>query len=292
MIRRILVTGASGFIGKHLCSYLNDKYTVISMVTNKNKAEGVDVVEADITKPINKLPDVDAIIHLAALIKAQNPYFTDDYLKVNAYGTFNLLNAANNSNIKNFILASTMNVYKSNSLNVKENEEENPKTPYGLSKLMSELCAKFYSRNFDFKVVVLRCSGVYGQGRPEGIVYKALTNAMENKLLEVDTDQDTSWDPVYIKDIVDVYTRALDFSTGMKTNFEIFNVGYGNQIKIQELIDTIIKITGSKSQVIYKNEKSGLNFFMNIDKAKKLLKFYPRNLKDSLKDYFEVLKNE
>lgn len=268
--KKVLVTGANGFIGFHLCNALNEMgYDVADL----GKADIRDFKE--ILKILKKHKPY-GVFHLAAVLP---PVENNKFFDVNVKGTFNLLEACRLCNVKKFIYSSTMNVYGDvKYLPVDEKHPTNASNFYGLSKLLGEELIKLY--NFDS--VILRYSGVYGPGKEQGAVANFIKNAKLNKPLKILNN--ISWDIVYIKDVVQANIRA--FEKADKIKFEIINIGAGKEINIKDLAEKIIQITGSKSKIrtlTFQKSSAPWHFYFNINKAKKLLNFKPQSYDTSLK---------
>lgn len=266
--KKVLVTGANGFIGFHLCKSLaQEGYHVVDL----GKTDIRDFKE--ILRALKKHKPY-GVFHLAALLP---PGTNSAFFDVNVKGTFNLLEACRLCNVKKFIYSSSMNVYGKDIkyLPVDEKHPINPYNFYGLTKFLGEELVKLY--NFDS--VILRYSGVYGPGKEQGAVANFIRNAKLNKPLKILNN--INWDIVYIKDVVQANIRA--FEKADKIKFEIINIGAGKEINIRDLAEKIIRITGSKSKIISNKTSPCFRFYFNINKANKLLNFKPQSYDTSLK---------
>lgn len=282
---KILVTGASGFIASEVIKVLKNTFDIIALTRNKDKIDkSIDFIIGDITHKLPELPQVDVILHFAGLISSSTP---EEYFRVNSYGTYNLLYHALKANIKNIVLASTMNVYGVNKLNINEEEILRPDNSYGESKVIAESICKYFANHLDFKAIVFRYSGVYGPARKNGLIYNLFNSFFKKKSVELQTNPENKWDPVYIKDVASVNIKAIDLIQKMKEHFNVFNIGYGRPIRVEELVNEIQKITKSKTEIKYLNRTPDMNFCMNIEKAKKVLSFKPADIEVSLRDYYQ-----
>ncbi len=287
---RVLVTGASGFIGSYTCEQLTKEgYQVTGLVRKKDKApvtKGISIFEGDITDPVSmdllfKTQKIDVVFHLAAYIDTSDN-MPDKHFLNNVIGTLNILKSCTKYGTKQIIYTSTMNVYGNPMyLPVDEKHATNPNNFYGLSKLIGELICKFYAENMGCKVIVLRYSGIYGPRRKSGAVYNFVRAARENKTIRIDSDME--WDILSVYDVLRANTAALKILDN--TSFETINVGYGKAIKIQELARKIISLCGSSSKVEGPKQKEKTTFFYDIAKAGRLLNFKPIDINDSLEQY-------
>jgi len=301
--KKVLVTGASGFVGSYLCEELLERgYNVVGLVYGEKKNvahlannKNFKIIEGDITdfKKIFKIlknSNPKVIFHTAALIPngpKENPC---TLFKVNVVGTVNLLESCRILGIKNIIYSSSMSVYGKDLKRLPAKEDSNPipSTFYGLSKWSGEECANIYSNIYKLNVIILRYTGIYGLGKNEGAVYNFFKTAISNKPLEILSD--TSWDIVYVKDVVLANIKA--YKSIKKIKSETINIGSGEEINIKYLARKIIKISGSKSVIKIKKTLPHLHFYADINKAKRLLGFKATRLNAGLKDYFQKLKEQ
>lgn len=152
---RILVTGASGFIGQALCPFLEQSHYIVTKVSIRDNS---DIDRIDFT-------DIDVVIHLAALVHQMQGAPEQAYMQSNFELTKALADKAKHCGVKKFIFISTVAVYGLNSAKHKldESAQLNPSSAYGKSKLLAEE----YLQNINddvFKVCILRLPLVYGYG--------------------------------------------------------------------------------------------------------------------------------
>lgn len=302
--KKVLVTGATGFIGSHLCDALIERgYRVIGLsygdeknIEHLKKNRKFKIVRGDITdfKEVSKILKnykPEGIFHTAGVIplgrKLANPF---SFFEVNVKGTLNLLEACRLENIKRFIYSSSMSVYgeEIKYLPVDEKHPINPSNFYGLSKWQGEEFSTLYARKYNLKVIILRYVGVYGPRREEGVVATFTKNALSNKPLKILSN--TSWDIIYVKDVVRANIRA--FEKANKLKFQAINIGSGKAINIKDLAKRIIKITGSKSKIKFNKVLPFFRFYFKVAKAKKLLGFKPLPPDKGLFQYIQEIKKE
>lgn len=300
----VLVTGATGFIGSHLCDALLEKgYKVVGLahgdeerIKHLKKNKAFKIVRGDITDfkkifKIFKKYKFTGIFHTAGVIplgrEPENPF---PFFEVNVKGTLNLLEACRLLNIKKFIYSSSMSVYgeEIKYLPVDEKHPVNPSNFYGLSKWQGEEFSKLYARNYDLNVITLRYVGVYGPRREEGVVATFAKNAISNKPLKILSD--TSWDIIHVRDVVKANIRAFEKAAELKK--EVINIGSGEEINVKDLAKRIIEISGSKSKLKFNKVLPFFRFYFNINKAKKLLGFKPLSPAKGLTQYIQEIKKE
>jgi len=300
----ILVTGATGFIGSHLCEELvKKKYNVFGLSSLNNfqniksllRQKKIHLLRGDIRnlnflKKIIKKHQIKTIFHLAAVLPGKNDLDNPFLLfEVNAKGTLNLLNAAYLTGVKKFIYASSSSVYSEPAqyLPVDENHPTRPSTIYGISKLEGELYCNSYSKAMN--ITILRYCGAYGKGQDSHYAtYRFINQALNNEPITIYGDGRQTSDFTYINDIVQGTILAME-----KNKPGIYNISSGKETSIIDLAQKIIKLTDSKSKIILskKNTNRPFRFFLDISKAHKLLGYSPLSLKEGLSRYISDIKN-
>jgi nucleoside-diphosphate-sugar epimerase len=298
----IMVTGATGFIGSHLCRHLLQKNHEVMGLTRSGKLDNIGQFSGntgfkvtrgnirDSTVVCNLISEnhIDTLFHLAARLPSDkdrdNPA---DYFDTNLYGTLNLLEAASSSGVKTFIYASTMSVYSEppEYLPVNETHPTRPATAYGISKLGGELCCHLYDSRM--RIIILRLGGVYGLNCHESdVVPRFIKQALENRPLTVFGNGKQSSDFVYIDDAISGILSVWE-----KGEPGVYNIGGGEETGILELADQVIEITrsNSKVQLTGKETDRPFRFVMDITRARKLHGYSPRTLKDGLRRYLREI---
>ncbi len=263
---KILVTGAAGFIGSHLCErLLGDGLTVIGVdnfdnfydpqVKRRNiieclTNENFRLVETDIrdASAMDKATaGMDVIVHLAARAgvrpSIEQPML---YVDVNVNGTMILLEAARKNKINKFIFASSSSVYGNNK-KVPFSEDDNvdfPISPYAATKKAGELLCHTYHHLFGISITCLRYFTVYGpRQRPDLAIHKFARLIEQGKPVPVYGDGTMMRDFTYIDDIIDGTTAAIDRCNG----YNIFNLGECQPVTVNDLIEEIEKALGKKT---------------------------------------------
>lgn len=312
--KRILITGAAGFIGSNLSSSLlqNGNYELIGLDNfddfysreqkDKNLASliaSVDFkfVEGDIRNmdDLLSLGDIDVIVHLAAKAgvrpSIQNPIL---YQEVNVAGTQNLLEFARKRNIKQFVFASSSSVYGINE-NVPWHEEEKlmPISPYASTKLSCEMLGHVYSHLYGIRFLALRFFTVYGPAqRPDLAIHKFFNSIIKGQPIPVFGDGSTSRDYTFVNDTIKGVEAAINYN---QSDFEIINLGNHQTVTLSGLIEAIEKICGKKAIIDRQPEQPGdvPQTFANIAKAGKLLNYHSStDLETGLRGFYDwYLKN-
>ena len=301
----ILVTGGAGFIGSHLIAKLAHRSYKIRILDNLSTGKlsnidpailnnkSVDFIEGDIrdSELVSKCMDkVDIVVHLAAQISVpysiQNPKFNDE---VNIGGTMNLLKSSVENKIKKFVFISSCAVYGDTVyLPIDEKHPINPISPYATSKLVAEKeCLNLNSTHL-LKSVVLRFFNVYGpkQGLNDysGVITKFMDRIRRKLPLTIYGDGSQTRDFVYVQDIVNAIILSVERKD---VDGEIFNIGTGKAVTIEELAKTMLLLTGKELEIVKAPIREGdiKRSYANIFKANKFLGYNPQfSLNEGLKN--------
>lgn len=264
---KVLVTGAAGFIGSHLCErLLGSGWNVVGLdsfddfydpeIKRDNiktclEKPGFRLIEADIRDSVTMdgtvSDNIDVIVHLAARAgvrpSIEQPLL---YADVNVNGTMNLLEAAKKHKISKFVFASSSSVYGNNK-KVPFSEEDNvdfPISPYAATKKACELLCHTYHHLEGMSVTCLRYFTVYGpRQRPDLAIHKFARLIEQGKAIPVYGDGSMMRDFTYIDDIIDGTTAAIERCKG----FNIYNLGESQPITVNDLIAEIEKALGKKA---------------------------------------------
>ncbi|GAB4259375.1 MAG: SDR family oxidoreductase [Vicingaceae bacterium] len=309
-----LVTGGAGFIGSNLVEYLlvhGAKKVVVFDNLSNGYQENVDLFKdyknyqfikgdlTDFTAVSKALKGVDYVFHQAALGSVprsiENPIATHN---ANATGTLNLFTAAKDASIKKLVFASSSSVYGSSQKSPKIEEEiGDPLSPYAVSKRTKELYAKVFSDLYGLPVVGLRYFNIFGPRQNPNNPYAAAIPLFINALLnnqspKIFGDGLQSRDFTFVENAVQANIKAV-FS-GDFTNGKIYNIAYGQNISVIELIEKIKSILNSNLQPEYLPERIGdvRNSLAAVNKAKNDFGYEPSvDLETGLKHTINWLKN-
>ncbi|SMF79539.1 NAD-dependent epimerase/dehydratase family protein [Candidatus Pelagibacter sp. HIMB1321] len=275
--KKILVTGAAGFIGSKICAKLvENNYSVIgcddfSSGSKKNITKKTKFIKIDLSKKkrISNLPKkIDYIFHLAGQSSGEKSFDDPlDDLDRNFKTTYNLINYAKKNSIKNFFYASSMSVYGNTTNKAKIKDYCKPLSYYGLHKKLSEDYILKNSNNFNY--IIFRMFNVYGPGQDllnqrQGMVSIYLSNLLKRNKIIVKGSTERFRDFIYIDDVVDIWIEALK---NKKMNNKIINLGTGQKTKIMQILQFLRKIHFKKSKVIIKNNTPGDQFGIFADKS-------------------------
>jgi len=259
---KILVTGATGFIGSHLCEFLIENgYDVIAFdryninnhygwLHNSKFKSNIEFILGDIRdydSVLNAMESSDTVLHLAALCGIPYSYVSPmAYLKTNIEGTMNVLNAAKILNTKELIITSTSEIY--GSAQYTPIDEKHPmvgQSPYSASKISADQLAISYFRSFELPIKIIRPFNTYGPRQSLRAVIPTIISQCLNgssiKLGNLHTTRDFTF-------VLDLCAAFLEIKKN--SNFgEITNVGMNDDIRIDELVNKIIKITNSNAKI-------------------------------------------
>ena len=312
---KILVTGAAGFIGFHLCEkLLEEKYTVLGvdninnyydvklkkdrlkiLLRKKNfKFKKIDISDNNFVKKIYPVAkNFKIIIHLAAQAGVRysitHPY---KYIESNIKAQISILELA--KRIKSFehlIYASSSSIYGSNkkipfSIN---DRVDNPISLYGASKRSGELITQSYSRMFNINCTGLRFFSVYGPwGRPDMAAYIFTKNLFENKTLDLFNFGRMERDFTFIDDIINGIAPLIKIKKRKNELHKIYNLGNNKPEPLLKLVSLLETLCKRKAKVIKKRMQPGdvRYTYANIKESRKDLKFKPKtNLEDGLEKF-------
>ena len=258
MKKKIFISGATGFIGSHLCEtavkkgfrvVAFDRYNSnndLGCLKNSNYLKDIEVILGDVRdydSVYKSMKGCKTIFHLAALIGIPYSYVSPlAYVKTNVEGTYNILEASKNLNCKNVIITSTSEVYGSAQyLPIDEKHPLSAQSPYAASKTAADQLSLSYYRSFKLPVTILRPFNTYGPRQSErAIIPRIITQCLSHKYKTlVLGNLKPTRDFNYVKDICESYFHVLK---NKKIIGQVINVGGKTNISIENLAKKIIKI--------------------------------------------------
>jgi UDP-glucose 4-epimerase len=276
LMKCALVTGCAGFIGSHLTRSLlddgvevfgvdcfNDNYARADKLRNLRPLgdwDGFEFVPLDLARgELDEIvADCDAIFHLAAEPGVRPSWGRrfDSYLRNNVLATQHLLEAAAAHPVARFVFASSSSIYgQAERFPTSEGAVPRPWSPYGLTKLSAEHLCQLYHINLGLPVVALRYFSVYGpRQRPDMAFNIFCRAALAGEPIEVFGDGHQTRDFTYVGDVV-AATRAAGATPGI--DGEVYNVGGGSQVSLNETIALIEDITGTELEVVHQAKERG-----------------------------------
>ena len=247
---KIMVTGAGGFIGKHLATKLKDTEHTVFTTDQIGRGVGCDI-SLDLSnydQMIDELPhDIDLIYHIAAqtsgYIGLVNP--AQDIMS-NTLATLNVCRFAKQTGVGKIVYTSSMAVY-GNGDDLTERSKIKPISHYGISKYTGEMYCRQYEQ-FDIVNTIFRLFNVYGYGQDmknlnQGMASIYLAQALKDNHIKVKGSFDRYRDFVYIDDVVNALVMGLLPVTDNQT----YNVATGKGTTVKELLDIVVDVVGTNT---------------------------------------------
>jgi NAD dependent epimerase/dehydratase len=322
MPRKILVTGADGFIGSHLVEDLVRRGSNVRAFVQYNAlgrcgwldhcdpetAGHFEIFSGDIRDPngvLEAMSGCTAVAHLAALIGIPYSYHSPDtYIDTNVRGTLNILQAARKLSVAKVVHTSTSEVYgTAQFVPITETHPLQGQSPYSASKIAADQLAYSFFASFDTPVIILRPFNTYGPRQSARaviptIISQMLSGARELHLGSLTPTRDFS----YVSDTVRGFVCALDADSGYG---EVINLGSGFEVSIGQTVDLISQIMGTEVSVSLEAERvrprrsEVERLLADNTKARALLGWSPRHsglpgFEDGLKrtiEWFQGAKN-
>jgi len=305
MKKKILITGAAGFIGSHLSEYFAQKGFAVRAFDRYNSFNSFGWLDhskfkKDMDCILGDVRDYDSVskamngcvgvIHLAALIGIPYSYHSPlAYIKTNVEGTYNVLEAAKNFRIKNIITTSTSEIYGSAEyLPIDEKHPINCQSPYAASKAAADQIAISFYRSFKLPVKILRPFNTYGPRQSaRAIIPSIIAQCIKNKKNEILLGNlEPTRDLSYIDDTCSAFYHAYNCK---RLVGQIVNSGANNCISMKFLAHQIAKLMGRKIKIkkqsfkIRPTQSEVQNLKCNNKKIRSFTKWKPKiKLEDGL----------
>lgn len=266
-MKKVLVTGADGFIGSHLLEKLvQSGYQVKAMVQYNSfgtwgwidslpieTKQQIEIFSGDIRDPYGvkrALENCDAVLHLAALIAIPYSYHSPDtYIDTNIKGTLNVLQAAKELGIDKVVHTSTSEVYgTAKYVPIDENHPLQGQSPYSASKIGADQLAISFYNSFDTPVSIIRPFNTYGPRQSARAVIPTIISQIASgqdviKLGALTPTRDFN----YVEDTVNGFISILESTASIG---EVINIGSNFEISIKETAETIARVMNSKVEFI------------------------------------------
>ena len=296
MSDRVVVTGAAGFIGSHLCErLLEEGYTVVGVdsftdyydparkrlhLSAAAARKGFTLVEDDLARcDIARLIDgARCVFHLAAQAGVRQSWGSEfgSYLESNVLATQRLLEALKERPSVRLVHSSSSSVYgDTRELPMREDHPTVPVSPYGATKLSAEQLCELYRLNDGVSYVALRYFTVYGpRQRPDMAFSRFIVAALRGERIEVYGDGAQTRDFTYVSDAVEANMEALAYTGGDK----VFNIGGGSRAAILDVLEIIGRETGGRLAVDFRARARGdvRDTWADTSRAARELGFRPR----------------
>ncbi|MHA2346204.1 MAG: NAD-dependent epimerase/dehydratase family protein [Candidatus Hodarchaeales archaeon] len=296
---KILVTGGAGFVGSHLINdLLNQDHEIIcldnfstgKMANIENVKDNITIIEGDIRKLSilqSAIVNVDCVFHLAAQISVSHSIRDPSFdASININGFINLLDVALNASVKRIVYVSTGGAIYGDPkvIPAKEIAQEDPISPYGISKLVGEKYLKWYNKTHGLSYAVIRPSNIYGPHQDPlgeaGVISIFLGRVFSQLPVEIFGNGSDTRDYIYVKDIADICIKAMNSDKN-----DTYNAGTGIETTLLELIDVVSKVTNRTVEKKFCPPRPGdvKKIALDSSKAKSELNWSPTtNLKEGI----------
>lgn len=272
---KILITGGAGFIGSNLAHYFTSEGHQVTIIDNLitghlHNLEGIrsqiNFIQGDIRdqKLMQQACQAqDYVFHQAALPSVprsiDDPWSSNDY---NTNGTLSVLIAARDAKVKRVILAASSSAYGNTPVLPKiETMPDNPRSPYAVSKLVGELYAKVFWQVYGLETVILRYFNVFGYRQDPKSAYAAVIPKficahLEGQPVQIQGDGEQTRDFTFIENVMEANHKAM-IAPVEQVAGEVFNVGFGGRVSLNELVAKIEKIIGTSLQTEHAAPRKG-----------------------------------
>lgn len=267
MAKKVLVTGADGFIGSHLVEeLLNQGYEVKAFCLYnsfnswgwldslpKETLDKIEVFTGDVRDPNGvrtAMQGCDMVFHLAALIAIPYSYHSpDSYVDTNVKGTLNIIQAARDLNIERVLVTSTSEIYgTAQYVPIDEIHPKQPQSPYSASKIGADCMADSFFRSFDMPITIVRPFNTYGPRQSARAIIPTIITQLLNGFEEIKLgDLTPTRDLLFVKDTVKGF---IEISTSNTLIGHECNIATNSEISMQKMADTLIELINPSAKII------------------------------------------
>lgn len=267
MKKKILVTGADGFIGSHLVEELLLQGFAVKAFCYYNSfgswgwldtlpqdlLDRIEVFTGDVRDPNGvrtAMKGCDQVFHLAALIAIPYSYHSpDSYIDTNIKGTLNILQAARDLNLDRILVTSTSEVYgTAQYIPIDEKHPRQPQSPYSASKIGADCIAESFYRSFDLPVTIVRPFNTFGPRQSARAIIPTIISQLANGFEEIKLgDLTPTRDFLYVKDTVKGF---LEIAKSDELIGQDCNIATQSEISMQELVDTLVNLINPNARIV------------------------------------------
>ena len=288
--KKVLITGATGFVGANLARFFLEKGAEIFVFTRRSSDKwrirnilenisdySVDLKDAASLEKIIKKINPHIVIHAAAYGGYSFQNDAEKIIKTNFIGTVNLVNALKGTRIELFINTGSSSEYGIKLKPMKETDLLEPFSGYGATKAAADLYCHAIAKEENMPVVTLRLFSPYGyyEGKNR-LVSSVILSCLKFKNPKL-SSPDSVRDFIFIEDIIDAYKKVIENKDRVKG--EVFNIGSGRQHTAEEVVKNIVKLTGNKVKPewgkIINSRHEPERWQADISRARELLSWEP-----------------
>ena len=269
---KVLVSGASGFIGSHLTECLvKDGSCVKAFVLYNSRndwgnleylpneiLDKIEIIPGDLTDPFSvekAVEGVDMVFHLGSLIAIPYSYIAPwQFISTNVQGTVNILEASRKFSVRKIIHTSTSEVYGTAIYTpIDEGHPLQAQSPYSASKISADKMAESYYRSFDLPVSIVRPFNTFGPRQSaRAVIPTIISQAITSKIIKIGSLEPVR-DLTYVEDTVDGF---LAVARSDQVIGEVVSIGNGKGISINDLVHLIMEIMGKEdTEIISENDR-------------------------------------
>lgn len=270
--KKVLITGADGFIGSHLterllaegckvrafCCYNSFNSWGWLDTLPKETLARIEVFSGDVRDPNGvrtAMKDIEVVFHLAALIAIPYSYHSpDSYIDTNIKGTLNIVQAAKDLGTERVLVTSTSEVYgTAQYIPIDEKHARQPQSPYSASKIGADCIAESFYRSFDLPVTIVRPFNTFGPRQSARAVIPTIISQLLNGMQEIRLgDLTPTRDLLYVKDTANGFVEIAKSDTLIGHDC---NIATQTEISVQDLAQTLINLINPAARIIQDEER-------------------------------------
>lgn len=307
---KILVTGAAGFIGSHVCEKLLERGDTVIGFDNFDpyydpaqkwanvaileqyemfRLVNADVRDRNLILALFGEEQFDGVVHLGALAGVRDAIERPaDYINVDYNGSQHLMDASRFNGVKNFVFASTSSVYGDTKTIpfIETDPCDKVKQPYGAAKRGIEILGYAYHYLYGLNFTSVRFFTVYGpRNRPTMMAHLLADSIKHGKQISLYDNGEMYRDWTYVDDTADGVILALDKPLG----YEILNLGRGEPVLLRRFVEIMERVAGGKANLVSKPRPAAdmVKTFADISKAQRLLGYNPKvSIEDGVRRFW------
>lgn len=264
MANKVLITGATGFVGACIARrLLKEKYEVnvttressdlwrLQDVIKDLKIYNTNLLDTEGVHKLAKSINVDVVFHLATYGGTHFEQDIDKIINTNLLGTWNLFREFSKKDIKMFINTSSSSEYGEKKLPMNEEMIVEPNNMYGASKASSTMLCSTYSKLNKVPLVTLRLFSPYGYfDTASRLIPTVIAGCLLDKEIRL-SRKDSKRDFIFIDDVIDSYMSMINLN---ESYGEVFNIGSGIQYSVEQITNNIVKNIGANAKIVWNND--------------------------------------